>query len=298
MVTTPGVPRSHAGRSEASVSCISAVLLWRTLEGSSYPRVGPVWYPAGRQDRISQSMRVLCIDEDRDLADLLSFTLTRAGLAPTVAHDFASALELLAKRPIDLVVMDASVAVGPGGDPIRKLKRQYPLTPLIVLSTSTGEDDKVSFFQRGADDFIAKPFSHRELVARIRARLRNLSAVRLDPEARVPVDLNHILSVGAGQPIAHQGKQLQLTAAEARLLQALVANPGAVVPKHLLAAHVSRRGSGPGTQGLRVVVHRLRRKLTDAGLDQNSIQTVAGVGVKYVQPTIEQASVEPNPEGD
>jgi len=227
-------------------------------------------------------MRVLFVDEDRDLVDLLSFTLKRAGLQPISAYDFNAALNVLRDQQVDLIVVDPSLPNRTERNPVADLKRRFPALPLIVLSTRTSEKDKVDAFENGADDYVAKPFSHRELVARIRARLRGRGSLQIAARQSIALEEGQITLDPSSERVLKDGEPLPLNLVEARLLRILVANSGAVVPRHLLASHVSGGSASGGTETLRVVLHRLRRKLLAAGLDETQLQTVPGVGVKFV----------------
>ncbi|HEV7663488.1 MAG TPA: response regulator transcription factor, partial [Chloroflexota bacterium] len=116
-------------------------------------------------------MRILLVDDDRELIDLLAFALKRAGLEPIGAHDAAAALRLFEERHPDLVVLDINLGASSGLDVLKDLRRRAQL-PIIMLTALDSEEDKVRGLELGADDYLTKPFSHRELIARIRAQLR------------------------------------------------------------------------------------------------------------------------------
>src|ERR1051325_2710685 len=110
-------------------------------------------------------MRILLVDDDRELIDLLAFALKRAGLEPIGAHDAPTALRLFEERQPDLGVLDTNLGTSSGLDVLRELRRRSPL-PVIMLTALDSEEDKVRGLEAGADDYLTKPFSHRELIAK------------------------------------------------------------------------------------------------------------------------------------
>src|ERR1700737_367527 len=126
--------------------------------------------PAPRLTTIT-AVRILLVDDDRELIDLLAFALKRAGLEPVGAHDAVSALRLFDERKPDLVVLDINLGASSGLEVLKDLRRRSQL-PVIMLTPLDSEEDKVRGLEAGADDYLTKPFSHRELIARIRAQLR------------------------------------------------------------------------------------------------------------------------------
>src|SRR4051812_9671417 len=115
-------------------------------------------------------MKILVVDDDRDLVDLMNFTLRRAGFDVLPAYDSPSALARVKEQP-DLAVLDVNLGSWSGFDLLKDIRRATQM-PVIMLTARDSEDDKVTCLELGADDYLTKPFSHRELVARIRAILR------------------------------------------------------------------------------------------------------------------------------
>jgi DNA-binding response OmpR family regulator len=224
-------------------------------------------------------VKILLVDDDRELLELLSFVVQRAGLRPYVAHDAASALNLIGEVQPDLVVLDVRLGNGNGLDVLKDLRRDHAL-PVIMLSALDTEDDKVSALDLGADDYVTKPFAFRELVARIRACLRRPppGAARLHlPEHRLRVG-----SIGLN-PLDHtatlDGLPLALTVTEFRLLQLLMRHAGRVVPHGVLLKQVWGYDDPTDTDVVRATVYRLRRKLGEASDGSPRLRTVPGVGV-------------------
>ncbi len=224
-------------------------------------------------------MKILLVDDDRELVDLLAFTLRRAGLTPLAAYDGPGALEGFEKEHPDLVVLDINLG---GWDGLELLKeiRHRGQTPVILLTGRHTEDDKVHGLEQGADDYLTKPFSHRELLARIRARLRTRgqgwSAGRPTSQrlAVGPLELNT-----AEHTATKNGQPLNLTVTEFRLLHYLMTNAGSVVPTSALLKQVWGYDDPSGTDVVRVTVHRLRRKLEDDPAHPRLLHTIPGVGV-------------------
>ena len=227
-------------------------------------------------------MRILLVDDDRELIDLLAFALKRAGLEPISAHDVASALRIFQDRQPDLVVLDINLGASNGLELLKQL-RHISDRPVIMLTALDSEEDKVRGLELGADDYLTKPFSHRELIARIRAQLRrsgqdtSQTASRRPPETRLSVG-SLILDL-AVHSVTKSGQQVPVTVTEFRLLHCLMSNAGAVVPTSTLLKQVWGYADGGGSDVVRVTVHRLRRKLEEDPSRPSILQTIPGVGV-------------------
>jgi DNA-binding response OmpR family regulator len=233
------------------------------------------------RDRELQGSRVLIVDDERDLVDLLAFLVEQAGLIPVPASDPARALELFEKEAPSTAIVDLNLEPWDGFELLAELRRRSPKMPILVLTARASEDDKVRALDMGADDYVVKPFAHRELIARIRAQARRAD---LDRDAQLtqatlevgPLRLNlreRLLDIG-------DEEQLRLTGMEFRLLEYLMRNSNTVVPTATLAQHVWGYNDAPARDVVRVTVHRLRRKLGDDGDHRHFIETVPGVGLR------------------
>jgi DNA-binding response OmpR family regulator len=225
-------------------------------------------------------VRILLVDDDRELIDLLAFALKRAGLEPIGAHDAATALRLFDERKPDLVVLDINLGAASGLDVLRDLRRRSQL-PVIMLTALDSEEDKVRGLEAGADDYLTKPFSHRELIARIRAQLRRSGQewpVRRAPETRLEV--GSITLDLAEHSVTKSGQALSLTVTEFRLLHCLMTNAGTVVPTSTILKQVWGYNDPSGSDVVRVTVHRLRRKLEQDPARPQLLHTIPGVGVR------------------
>jgi len=224
-------------------------------------------------------VRILLVDDDRELIDLLAFALKRAGLEPIGAYDAVSALRLYDERHPDLVVLDINLGMSSGLDVLKELRRRGSM-PVIMLTALDSEEDKVRGLETGADDYLTKPFSHRELIARIRAHLRRSGQewpVRRAPQTRLEV--GSITLDLAEHAVTKSGQQVSLTVMEFRLLHCLMTNAGTVVPTGTLLKQVWGYPDAGGSDVVRVTVHRLRRKLEQDPARPNLLHTIPGVGV-------------------
>jgi DNA-binding response OmpR family regulator len=225
---------------------------------------------------------VLLVDDDRDLLGLLAFLVEQAGLIPLLASDPTTALDIFTKEDPSVAIVDLTLSpLWDGLDLVEELRRRSPSIPILVLTARASEDDKVRALDKGADDYVVKPFGHRELVARIRAHARRAARDRTGklPHATLEVgplrlDLRERLLEITGE------EELRLTGTEFRLLEYLMRNSNAVVPTAALAKHVWGYDDAPARDVVRVTVHRLRRKLRDDGAERRFIETVPGVGLK------------------
>jgi DNA-binding response OmpR family regulator len=219
-------------------------------------------------------VKVLVVDDDDELRAVVAFALRQGGFLALEAADPGAALAALEREQPSLIVLDLNLgredglALLPG---IRARSR----APVLILSVRSSEEDVVGGLDRGADDYLTKPFSPRTLLARVRALLRR-SRGEAPPEpvavGRFRLDLERRqLSVGGRAPV-------RLTPLELRLVQLLLAHAGEVVANERLLAHVWGARGGGDRQLLKQLVHRLRQKIEDDPADPRLLRNEAGAG--------------------
>jgi two-component system response regulator VicR len=222
--------------------------------------------------------KILVVDDEPDLVDILAFLIAQAGYTPIQARDASGAIEALDRELPDLAVIDINLQrPGEGFEVLTTLRLKHDI-PVILLTARSSDDDKVRGLELGADDYVVKPFSHRELIARVRAHLRQRRGSERSRETLLtvgPLTMNvrehHV--VNNGRPVA-------LTATEFKLLHFLMSHrSGTVVPSRALAKHVWGYDDAAAKEVIRVTLHRLRRKLEDDGENPRLVHTVPGVGV-------------------
>jgi DNA-binding response OmpR family regulator len=224
-------------------------------------------------------MNILVVEDDRELVDLLNFALRRAGFGVQVAHDVPTALRLLEQAEADLAILDVNLGAGSGFDVLKELRRRSEI-PVIMLTGRHAEDDKVLAFELGADDYVVKPFSHRELTARVRAQLRrNGRAMPTSQPTGRRLVVGPLAMDMAEHTATKDGQPLDLTITEFRLLQYLMVNAGTVVPTRAVLKQVWGYDDAGATDVVRVTVYRLRRKLGDPSNTPRLLHTIPGVGV-------------------
>lgn len=219
------------------------------------------------------SLRVLCIDDDRRLFDLLVEYLGPNGISLSHASDGRAGLTALQQGVFDAVLLDVMMPGMDGVEVCRRIREKSRI-PVIMLTARGDETDRVVGLEIGADDYVPKPFSPRELLARLRAVLR-----RANPAAAGErVTMGDVeIDVTARQ--VRRGEELvELTAIEFDLLLALARRPGRVVPRDLLLGEAGRTDVTVSDRTVDVHVSHLRRKLGGDGRTGGLIKTVRGVG--------------------
>ena len=223
--------------------------------------------------------QILIVEDEADLANIVAFNLEQEGFRPQIAASGAEALEKIrGEHPPDLVVLDLMLPDISGTEVCRQL-RQGPDTrriPVLMLTAKTDPIDRVVGFEVGADDYVTKPFSVRELVLRIRAILRRTEAV-VPPE---PETLRFgILRLDfEGHRVWVEEQEVTLTALEFRLLKTLVQRRGRVQTREILLNHVWEMSGDVTTRTVDTHVRRLRKKLGPAS---TYIETLRGVGYRF-----------------
>ena len=222
-------------------------------------------------------MKVLIVDDDLALADVLSFTMRRAGYEVIMAHDGQSALDRWSDQNPDLIILDLNLPKLDGLKVCQQIRAQSS-TPIIILTVRGDEDDVVKGLELGADDYIVKPFSPRQLVARAEAVLRRVTTSPVSP---APIQAGD-LTLDSSRSEVHRGNEgvVQLTKLECKLMETLMINRGSVLPIDTLIDSVWGPSAGDRVM-LKQLVYRLRRKIEPDPSKPKYIQTVAGVGYTF-----------------
>ena len=224
--------------------------------------------------------RVLIVEDEQDIAGLIKHTLERGGETDAqIAGSGDAALKAVSERVPDLIILDLNIPAIGGLEVCRILRSRadVPHIPIIMLTARTSEDDRVAGLEHGADDYVTKPFSLRELTARVRAALRRGPAAESKRQgsyqgARLNADFEAVA-------IAVDGAPVRLTRREFELLQYLVNNKNRVVSRDRLLERVWGYERLVETRSVDVHVGRLRSKLRSAG---HQIETVVGLGYRFV----------------
>ena len=223
--------------------------------------------------------RILIVEDDKDIADLVGRYLERAGFAVEITASGRDALKILAERPPDLLVLDLMLPQVDGIEICRAARTndKTAAMPIIMLTARVEESERIAGLETGADDYVAKPFSPNELVARVRALLR-----RAEPKGAASPTLSYgaiVVNVDQHTVVA-DGAEVALTAKEFLLLQYLLKHRGRVLSRDILLTDVWGYRYTGGTRTVDVHIRRLREKLP--GLEQALI-TVKQFGYKLLE---------------
>jgi len=224
--------------------------------------------------------QLLIAEDDELLRDALQTQLTQAGHAVAVAEDGQVALDMMTHSAYDALVLDLGLPKVDGLEVLRRLRERLPALPVLVLTARDGVEDRVAGLNAGADDYLTKPFSREELLARLQAILRRSRLPAYGPSPAEPIpSSDETLRVDPELPRAWLGNEvIDLTQREWELLDLLVRHAGRVVSRDdVLAAWQADAGDAGGvaSNALEVYVHRLRRKLSGSRLN---IRNIRGLG--------------------
>lgn len=218
-------------------------------------------------------MRILVVEDDKKIASFISKGLKEAGFAVDVAEDGVDGLHMGLSEPYDAAVVDIMLPELDGLSLIERLRAKKILTPVIILSARRSVDDRIKGLQSGGDDYLTKPFSFSELLARIQALIRRNTRVA-EPST---------LSVGGlsidllTREVKRNGKTISLPAREFALLEYLMRHPGWIISKTSILEHIYDYSFDPQTNVVDVLICRLRNKI-DKDFDRKMLRTVRGVG--------------------
>jgi DNA-binding response OmpR family regulator len=230
---------------------------------------------------VATAPAVLVVDDDPNIRKVLRLYLERERYRVSEAADGPSAVEQAAESPFDLILLDVMLPGYDGMEVCRRI-RESSSVPIVLLTARSGDSDKVVGLDLGADDYVVKPFSPRELMARVRAQIRRHRA----PEADAPVLATDGLRLDpAAVRVEVDGRPVVLTATEFRILHTLMQRPTRVYSRNeLIEAVHGDEDSGIIDRTVDVHLGRLRRKLSDDAATPRFIETVRSVGYRFARP--------------
>ena len=217
-------------------------------------------------------MNVLIVEDEPRIAAFVERGLKAEGFTVAVANDGATGFTLACDEGVDLVILDLKLPQLPGEQVLAKLRQRRPDVPVIVLTARDAIDDRVRNLNAGADDYLTKPFSFAELLARVHARLR-----ARDQHSSSALELGGITLDLHGRAVAVDDRRVELTAREFALLETFMRHPGQVLSQVQLMDRVWGYDFEPGSNVVEVYVGYLRRKL-----GKQRIETVRGAGYRFV----------------
>jgi DNA-binding response OmpR family regulator len=229
---------------------------------------------------MSRGARILFVEDEPAIADPFGRALSREGYEVVPARSVAEARARFARQPPDLVLLDLTLPDGDGRDLCHEL-RAVSRVPIIMLTARGTELDRVTGLEIGADDYVVKPFSGAEVVARIRAVLRRAES---SPTTEGPIVLGDLVVDAAARRARVNGRELALSRKEFDLLAELARHAGAVVTREELMARVWDENWFGSTKTLDVHMGWLRRKLGDDASTPRYLHTIRGVGFRLGAP--------------
>ena len=227
----------------------------------------------------SSEAQVLVVDDESAIRDMIQFALRRAGMNVEGAADAREALSRISDRKPDIILMDWMMPGISGIELTRRLRKE-PVTsdiPIIMLTAKVTEDDKVAGLEAGTDDYIIKPFSPRELIARINAVLRRTSPA----DAEGQIKTGDLVLDTVSRRVLAKGEELHMGPTEYRLLEFFMSNQGRAYSRTQLLDHVWGTNAYLEERTVDVHIRRLRKALQPVGLDRY-VQTVRGHGYRFL----------------
>jgi len=224
-------------------------------------------------------MNILLIDDDSRLAELLEGYFIDFGFHLTSAETAQEGIKVLRSREFDLVLLDIMLPDGDGLD-INKKIRTFSDVPIIMLTARGADEDKIIGLEIGADDYVAKPFNPRELIARIKAVMRRRSHGGLDQDA-VVIEYEDFYLNSRNQTVLVRGREIALTAAEFKLLKVLASNPNRVFSRERLMDAVQGREFDGIDRTIDVHISKLRNKIEEDTKKPRWIKTIWGSGYRF-----------------
>lgn len=225
------------------------------------------------QERDKNSMRILLVEDDEKIASFIISGLRQSGFAVDHAADGVSGLQLASSEPYAVAVIDVMLPGMDGLKLIEELRRRKVNTPIIILSAKRSVEDRVRGLETGSDDYLSKPFSFSELLARVQALIRRSTSAAEPTRLAVGGLAMNLLT----RDVVRDETPVQLQPREFSLLEYFMRNPGKVLSKTMIMEHVWDYHFDPQTNLVDVLVCRLRNKI-DRDFDHKMLHTLRGVG--------------------
>lgn len=226
--------------------------------------------------------RILVIEDDPDIGDMLEINLRDEGFAVEIATDGAAGLGRLKAQPYDLVVLDLMLPGMDGLEICREIRRMPHYQPIVIISAKSTETQRVLGLELGADDYLTKPFSVPELIARIRALFRRIEAMDRESQTKAGVVVCGPLNINPlGRTVTLNGQAISLTVKEFELLLFFARNPGQVFTRVTLLDRVWGYTHDGYEHTVNSHINRLRAKIERDPAQPEFIQTVWGIGYKF-----------------
>ena len=230
--------------------------------------------------------RILLVEDDDDIADLLELHLTDAGHAVDVVGDGDDGLAQALTEAYDLIVLDIMLPGTDGFDICRRLRQEKCPTPILMVTAKTEEVDKVLGLELGADDYITKPFSIREVLARVKALFRR---VEVDQETQgqaddTPIELGKVVVEPEKRKVTVEGEAVDLTSKEFELLLLFARHPGRAFSRDELLDEVWGYQYSGYSHTVNTHINRLRNKIEPDPSEPRYVKTVWGVGYRFAEP--------------
>jgi phosphate regulon transcriptional regulator PhoB len=224
--------------------------------------------------------KILIVEDEHDVIKLLKYNLEKEGFRVNYTTDGSLALAEIRRDEPDLIILDLMLPGLDGLEICRQIRRneKYSTLPLLMLTARDEESDRVVGLEMGADDYVTKPFSMRELIARVRALLR-----RTEPavSSKTTVQRGNLIIDPGAHNVSIDGRQVDLSALEFRLLHYLASHPGMVFSRDQLLDRVWGNDRTVTPRSVDVYVRRVREKIQPDPQSQSFIQTVHGVGYRF-----------------
>jgi len=225
--------------------------------------------------------KVLVVDDEEALVRLISYNLNKEGFVTIPAYDGEEALRLVREEQPDLIILDLMLPGKDGLEVCRILRANNIKTPVIMLTARDEEVDKVVGLELGADDYVTKPFSVRELSARAKAVLRRGREISKDESQETEIAVGSFLLKPDSYQIYHHGQLLDLTLKEYELFSLLLRNKGRVLKRDYLLDVIWDFSDSANTRVLDVHISKLRDKIEEDSKNPQYIKTVRGLGYKF-----------------
>lgn len=226
---------------------------------------------------------VLIVEDEQNIVDILSFNLSREGYDTLEAYDGPTGLQLALEQNPDLILLDLMLPGMNGFDVCSKIRESGSSIPVIMLTAREEEEDKVLGLELGADDYITKPFSMRELLARVKANIRRVNMAPAAGKAETPAQSGGRVTIDEERATIYKdGVPMELTQREYDLIRYLAAQPGKVFSREALMEHVwNYEGYVGDVRAVDVAVRRLREKFEDDPANPQFIKTKRGMGYYF-----------------